>query len=114
MVYLANAFSLQMLPKGCNATIKVSTIEWYEVPQDIESAIGHENTVKAISALLRRPIELNRTSISLEKPGDIVYVAQVVSGRLPENVENIPPNIEIEFKKVEIIELKTDTIRRMS
>lgn len=92
MQYLANSFSLQML-KNFNSTIKVEEIN--ELPKNLISAIGHKNTADILG------VELNRINISLDK-GDVLYVAQLIGGRLPEGSTELPIGYSFKFLKVEI------------
>lgn len=99
--YLANAFSGQMI--NGDALIRkvrvtpeeVSAAEW-------ESCIGHPDTATVVSNILGREVACQRVSISLKK-GDILYVAQVMGGRLPEGCTTLPEGMEIVFDKYEIL-----------
>ena len=98
--FLGNAFSLQMLGEF-PAKVKVEEIEPAEVPADATSCIGHADTAAVVSGILGRPIPANRVAISLA-PGDTLYVAQVVGGRLPEGATHLPEGFELKFLKVEV------------
>ena len=65
------------------------------------SVIGHQDTANVVSAILGIPVDMNRMSVKLES-GDILYVAQVTGGRLPEGATTIPEGMEIKFLKVTI------------
>ena len=99
-VYLANAFSLQMLTE-LPATVSVSEVAPTEVPADAVSVIGHADTAAVVSSILGREVPANRVSIALE-PGDILYVAQLMGGRLPEGATTLPEGFEIKFLRVEV------------
>lgn len=93
-VYLSNAFSLQMLKD--DATVQVSTVSKKEVPWDkVVSVVGHADTAKVLG------VQCQRTSITL-KAGDVLYVAQLTGGRLPEGTTTLPEGFSFKFMKVEI------------
>lgn len=98
--YLANAFSLQMIPLDKMGFISVVPISAEEVPADAESCIGHADTAAVVSAILCRSITPNRANIQMNV-GDKLYVAQVVGGRLPEGATELPEGFELSFLKVE-------------
>lgn len=103
MIYLGNAFSLQMVEFP--ATINVREVFPCDVP-DAVSVIGHVDTAAVVSSILGREVPANRASIKLAQ-GDVLYVAQVMGGRLPEGATTIPAGMEIKFLMVSY----TDTIR---
>ena len=100
MNYISNAFSLQMLP-SLDMIASIVQINPDEVPADAVSAIGHSDTAAVVSKLLGREIPMNRVSISLE-PGDVLYVAQVVGGRLPEGATSLPEGLSLRFIQVKV------------
>lgn len=104
MVYLGNAFSLQMVT-GDEVTVNMKSVDATEVANaDFVSVVGHPDTAAVVSGLLGgKEVKCNRASISLEH-GDILYVAQVMGGRLPEGATTLPEGITIVFKRVEILE----------
>lgn len=65
------------------------------------SAVGHPDTAAVISDLLGKEVPANRISISLEK-GDVLYVAQLLGGRLPEGCKSLPEGFQMKFYKVTI------------
>ena len=98
MNYISNAFSLQMLP-AMDMIASIVQVEATEIPADVVSAIGHVDTAAVVSELLGREIPVNRVSISLEQ-GDILYVAQLQGGRLPEGATSLPEGFSLRFIKV--------------
>lgn len=104
MNYLSNAFSLQMVDTGIIITKKIGP---EEIPVDCVSCIGHADTAAVISSMLGRKIEMNRTSIKLAE-GDVLYVAQLVGGRLPEGATTIPEGMKITFVAVKVIQTLSD------
>lgn len=106
MLYLANAFSLQMCPRA--ATISVFPHTPGEVAATLKgaegfaAAIGHADTAAVVSRLLGMEIPAARINISLKR-GDVLFVAQVTGGRLPEGATTLPEGFDIEFRRVEIL-----------
>ena len=98
--FLANAFSLQML-SSTPATVKVEEIAAADVDASAESVIGHADTAAVVGNLLGREVPMNRVSISVN-PGDVLYVAQVTGGRLPEGSTTLPEGFAIKFLKVTV------------
>ena len=98
MDFVNNAFSLQMLKEDC--TIKISHIkkrEFDQAKKDCISVIGHEDTANILGVVF------NRASITLEK-GDVLFVAQLQGGRLPEGATELPDGFKFKFLKVKIEE----------
>ena len=125
--YLGNAFSLQML-QGFPANVKISEcsrseiFDGYAICEDggrvwgsdavdmqnyvvdevdelrpgIVSVIGHADTAAVLG------VPFNRTNVSLEK-GDVLYVAQLQGGRLPEGSTTLPIDFTFKYLKVEVL-----------
>lgn len=123
---VSNAFSLQMIQGDC--TIKIMEVDqlppFYKeeifpfndeggipcnfddcgTPQSevrtvetgIISAIGHPDTAKVLG------IPCNRINIRLEKQ-DVLYVAQLQGGRLPEGATTLPEGFSFKYFKIEIV-----------
>jgi hypothetical protein len=89
-VYICNAFSLQMIDQF---PARVLIEEVAEFPKGLESAIGHADTAHVFG------YEPNRINVKIE-PGEILYVAQLRKGRLPEGATTLPPDCEFKFLKV--------------
>ena len=88
-VYLGNAFSLQMV-----------NMEAYSLHvEEAVSCIGHSDTAHVVSHLLGREVPCQRISVSLHQ-GDVLYVAQLVGGRLPEGSVTLPEGFSLVFRKV--------------
>ncbi len=99
-IYLGNAFSLQMLDTTVAQTFNVSPVSEREVAESgFVSVIGHDDTASIVSAILGCEVKKNRTSVKLES-GDVLYVAQVDSGRLPEGATTLPEGMKLVFLKV--------------
>jgi hypothetical protein len=111
MKYLVNSFSLQMLQGDSDISIKeisrenVINILYHQNHQglyipDFECCVGHQDTANVLTKILGYgSIEMNRINISLNK-GDIVIVAQLTGGRLPEGAKELPEGYSFKFFKV--------------
>lgn len=101
-VYLGNAFSLQMLDTSVSNIVNIVPVTIGEIAgSDFVSVIGHADTANVVSNILKRDVPANRISVRLEK-GDILYVAQVTGGRLPEGATTLPEGFSLAFLKVTI------------
>ena len=98
-MYLGNAFSLQMVAD--NAIICKVEVAPEEIPAEAESIIGHADTATVVSSILGRDIPCNRASVMLSDE-DVLYVAQVVGGRLPEGATTIPDGMELKFYRITV------------
>ncbi|MBP5597642.1 MAG: DUF1874 domain-containing protein [Pseudobutyrivibrio sp.] len=97
---LGNAFSLQMLALEEATTLNVVPVGVDEVKSaDFVSVVGHADTANVIGSILGREVEMNRVSVSLE-PGDVLYVAQLTGGRLPEGSTTLPDGFQLKFVRV--------------
>ena len=99
--FLTNAFSIQMLQKG--GLVRFEEIDATEVPTDVISAVGHEDTAAVLSNLLGFPVPMNRAFVTLE-PDTEIYVAQLVGGRLPEGATTLPEGFSFKFYRVTIVQ----------
>lgn len=97
--FISNAFSLQMLPADSICTIEECLPG--DVPEEAVSCIGHPDTAAVVSDILGREVECNRTSISLGD-GDVLYVAQLTGGRLPEGATRLPEGFSLVFRRVTV------------
>lgn len=102
MKYLSNAFSLQMLDVTKTSTFFCKPISIDEIPEDVICCIGHPDTAKVVGSDLGRDIAANRVSIHLEE-GDILYVAQLTGGRLPEGTATLPDGFSLSYLQVTIM-----------
>jgi hypothetical protein len=64
-------------------------------PLDAISIVGHADTAAVLG------VTLNRVNVKLEK-GDVLYVAQLQGGRLPEGAKTLPEGFRFEFLRVTI------------
>ena len=98
-----NAFALQMLDLTDQQTVRVTPVTIGEVAAaPFQSVVGHADTAAVLSGMLGREVRFNRTSIHLGR-GDVLYVAQVTGGRLPEGATTLPQGFKLAFVKVEIV-----------
>ena len=109
MIYIGNAFSLQMVEQNCKVTVTSADI--HEVLQEIAnneftSCIGHENLARvAGQALGGLSVDqlFHRIDICL-LPGDTLYVCQLKGGRLKKDCTKLPQDVKIVWRKVIIKE----------
>ena len=106
MIYLSNAFSLQMLSLDRVNYIEVTPLELKEVKELLSkgfiSPVGHVDTANILTNMLGVEVPMNRVSLTLT-PYDTLIVAQLVGGRLPEGTTTLPDGITFQFLKVNII-----------
>lgn len=67
-----------------------------ELPEGLESAVGHADTAKVLG------VPMNRINVQLAK-GEVAYVAQLQGGRLPEAVTTLPEGFYFKYLKVEVL-----------
>lgn len=111
MLYLTNAFSLNMLPQAPNVNVEVTSIS---LKQAIDytftalyadlfiGAIGHDNTAQLVNEQLGIQVKHSRCSINLHGQ-DILLVAQYQGPRLPEGAVSLPEGASIKYKLVQFI-----------
>lgn len=106
MIYLANSFSLQMLNLNMVSTVVTTPLTEEEVKeilsQGFVSAVGHADTANVLTTTLGLNIPMNRINISLT-PGDVLVVAQLVGGRLPEGSTTLPEGFSFKYAKVVLV-----------
>ena len=89
---LANAFSLQML-SSFPCDVRIEEVSKSDIPSDVERVVGHQDTTNVLG------VPCNRINVSLNK-GDVLYVAQLQGGRLPEGSTTLPEGFSFKFLKV--------------
>lgn len=99
--YLANAFSGQMI-NGDALIRKVRVTPEEVAAAEWVSCVGHPDTAAVVGDILGKEVPCQRISISLTK-GDVLYVAQVMGGRLPEGATKLPEGFQLVFDKYEIL-----------
>ena len=109
MLYITNAFSIQMLPHlATTLSFKPATLEQamkIMKTNVFTSAVGHVDTANVVSNLLNMEIPMNRISVNL-KDNDVLLVAQLSGGRLPEGATTIPDGMSIQFWVVANTDIK--------
>lgn len=118
MLYVGNAFSLQMV-QDCDIAVRSVTADdakqaiYKDLPA-VQFCIGHADTARmAAKALNEAKADydwaafteegcFHRVNVTLKK-GDVLYVMQVVGGRLPEGCTELPEGIQLVWKKVVLI-----------
>jgi hypothetical protein len=107
MVYVTNAFSLNMLPDNCTVAnilvtkISLDTAREFLKRNTFQSYIGHADLASIASNLLGVPLEVNRQTLTV-KEGDAVLVVQYRGPRLPEGTTTLPEGATLEFWLVDI------------
>ena len=95
-VFISNAFSLQMLSSDCMISVEeIPEEDFNNIKNIAKSVVGHEDTANVLG------VGFNRESITLNK-GDVLYVAQIIGGRLPEGATTLPDGFKFKFLKVAI------------
>ena len=102
MLYLSNAFSLNMLDTYLSYNLSVNRINLERVLSLLETtdficAIGHKDTAAVVGSLLGLQLEANRVNVSLDLGRDQLVVAQYSGPRLPEGTTVLPEGAEIKF-----------------
>ena len=91
--FIGNAFSLQII-KDFPATVKVEECGKDEaLSPDNVSVVGHPDTAAVLG------VKFNRVNLKLYKK-DVLYVAQLMGGRLPEGSTTLPEGFSFKFFKV--------------
>lgn len=93
-LYIANAFSLSMLPPAEDHSILLFEDATFEKAREFAaqphtSCVGHADTARLMSNELGVQIDAHRCSVTLE-PGDQILVAQYSGPRLPEGAVELP------------------------
>lgn len=118
MIYIGNAFSLQMVQdtavlevEPCCADTVKSAI--YKDLTNTVYCIGHADTARMAAKSLNETKTANdwiefteeqmfrRVNVSL-KSGDVLYVLQVIGGRLPEGCTELPEGVQLQWRKVTV------------
>jgi hypothetical protein len=107
MVYVTNAFSLNMLPDNCVlAHILVTKLSPDNAREflrgnNFQSYIGHPDLASIASNILGMSLAVNRQTLTV-KEGDALLVVQYRGPRLPEGTTTLPEGATIEFWLVDI------------
>ena len=105
MIFLANSFSLQMLTTFPSKyeCIEISKEKFDYYKEHALSYIGHKDLANLLN------VNYNRESLKLRE-GDVLLVAQITGGRLPEGATTLPHNVSIKYLCVKMLESNTGFI----
>jgi enhancing lycopene biosynthesis protein 2 len=104
MVYLTNAFSINMLNRSSHVISFIPLTEDETralLSHGFVSAVGHQDTANVLTDLLGISIPCERRNVVLDE-GDKLVVAQYTGPRLPEGATKLPEGAEITFWLVQI------------
>ena len=98
MIYIGNAFSLNMVSRSLLQAVKFQPIGEPSTWPDVwvvgaHSIVGHPDTARLLG------VECNRQSVMLG-PDDDLIVAQYIGPRLPEGATELPEGARIEWVRV--------------
>ncbi len=108
MVYLCNSFSLMMLPREKNWSVKIEPCSLAHAKRYLAGgqplrndygyrcAVGHADTAALFSTLLGHTVTPTRVHIAAEKL-DRVVIGQYSGPRLPEGTVELPRGASIEW-----------------
>jgi hypothetical protein len=92
MKYIGNAFSLGMVPRDLLGQVRLSPCEAAAV-EGLTSCVGHADTAAVLG------VPMARISVVLNE-GDVLYVAQLRGGRLPEGSTTLPEGFGFDWVRV--------------
>lgn len=106
MLYIANAFSAQMLKRN-SAKVTFTEASLDELKEFLEqreftSIVGHGSTANLLSKLLDQDIQFNRIPITLGQ-NDILILAQYKGERLEEGATELPKGAKFIFSYVTVV-----------
>lgn len=112
MIYLTNAFSLNMLGHVAEANVHVRHVSKAFVVEDLAEciengaeyriAIGHADTAALVGQdLVGAPFTFNRETVVMDDD-TILYVAQYIGPRLPEGTTVLPEGATIVYYMVHL------------
>jgi len=108
VLYLANAFSLNMLNLNRPWQVNVVPMSIEEVKDFIKiaqsnnkfkSAVGHQDLADILTNMLGLEIPCERMTVTLT-PDDTLIVAQYVGPRLSEGTTTLPEGAQIQFVRL--------------
>ena len=94
MQYIGNAFSVGMLPRALLGRVRLSPCDAPDV-SGLVSCVGHADTAAVLG------VEMRRVSVTLQA-GDVIFVAQLQGGRLPEGCTTLPDGFTFDWIRVEV------------
>ena len=98
MIFLANSFSLQMLTSShaISKCDEISEEKFNQYKDHAESHIGNQDLANMLG------VEYHRTGFKM-RPGDVLLVAQLSGGRLPEGATTLPDDVKIRYWCVKLL-----------
>jgi hypothetical protein len=105
MLYITNAFSLNMLNLGRAATLRVVPVDdpaSFIKGEEVTSAVGHADTAAVFTTVLGREVPANRVTVLLNNADDFLLVGQYRGPRLPEGATELPEGAVIEWVTVQL------------
>jgi hypothetical protein len=115
MMYLTNAFSLNMLPNTFKGELQVRPLSIDDVRNIVEAceelerpitgAIGHPDTAALVNGILGVEVAHSRVTVTLNR-SDSAVIAQYRGPRLPEGATELPEGAEISFSLVTVLPFK--------
>jgi hypothetical protein len=104
MIYLLNAFSLNMIVGDADLLVRQVGIEAARnIARVATSAVGHADTAAVFSDVLGVDVPTNRVSVTLNV-GDLALVGQYSGPRLPEGATTLPEGAAIKWLVVGVRE----------
>lgn len=101
MYILANAFSLNMIPRNNEGKVDIREIEEIDAVCILDgkfiSYIGHQETASLLSYMFNQDIEVNRQSFEFSIACNKLLVAQYSGPRLEEGTTKLPANAKFRF-----------------
>ena len=94
MRYIGNAFSLGMVPRYLLGAVRLSACGEPDTA-GLTSCVGHADTAAVLG------VAMARISVTLQA-GDVLYVAQLRGGRLPEGCTTLPEGFGFDWIRVEV------------
>ena len=94
MEYIGNAFSLGMVPRELLGQVRLAPCDKPRLV-GLQSCVGHADTAAVLG------VEMRRVSVTLQV-GDVLYVAQLRGGRLPEGSTTLPEGFGFDWIRVEV------------
>lgn len=94
MIYVSNAFSLNMIPRELLERVRMSPCEEPDT-RHMVSVVGHPDTAAVLG------VAFNRATLRLSA-ADILYVAQYIGPRLPEGATTLPEGARFEWVEVRL------------
>jgi hypothetical protein len=101
MKFISNAFSLQMIrePNCLMSKHELELDEFQALAYGAHSVVGHKDIAKILD------VKYNRESILLDRD-DVLLVAQITGGRLPEGTTELPEDVELKFYCIRILDVQ--------